>query len=124
MYSEDFLSACIKSVKNSLDTLIYPLMEALSPSPLVQTHYAPALLLAMIDSPDSNFKQRIDIIHTSITAIIPLLNSLIESVGQTISMSESIIIQITYISIKCLNGVSSLLDTIGRTYIVQGSVLQ
>jgi cohesin loading factor subunit SCC2 len=99
MYSEDLISACISVLKDALSSLIYPLMEALTPSALVQTHYARSFLLAVLDDRNGEIKRSLELIHTSISAIIPLLTSLLNSVNQIITMSESIIIQMVYISI-------------------------
>jgi hypothetical protein len=85
------MAACVKCVKEALQGLIYPLVEAYSPSP--STSYGRTLLATCLQRP--SLQSDVQDIHSSLSIIFPLLNNLVS----LSLMSEHIVIQLVYTSI-------------------------
>ncbi|KZW01563.1 hypothetical protein EXIGLDRAFT_738517 [Exidia glandulosa HHB12029] len=94
LYSEELITGCLSTVKNLLDKVIYPFVEANSDlhgqSSLILLHVAKA-------SPAAGRRALVGEIFQSLSSVFPRINALISRSG--VAMSDKIIIQAVYISI-------------------------
>ncbi|KIY69312.1 hypothetical protein CYLTODRAFT_436196 [Cylindrobasidium torrendii FP15055 ss-10] len=88
LYSEELITSCLNVVKNTLNQVIYPFVEA--------TPEANNPLLRHVLKSDE-FHKLLQEIFQTLSSTLPRLNALINS--ESVSMSDSIIISAVYISI-------------------------
>lgn len=96
LYSEELITACLSTLKNQLNKVIYPFAEASSEA---ATTTANPLLLYVIKNPTSGESKRKVLNETfqTLSASLSRINALINA--ESVSMSDSIVIQAVYIAI-------------------------
>ncbi|KAF8889236.1 hypothetical protein CPB85DRAFT_1441418 [Mucidula mucida] len=88
LYSEELITSCLQTVKNQLNQVIYPFVEA--------TPETANPLLAHVMK-DQNCNKIMQEIFQTLSAAMPRINSLVNA--ESVSMSDSIIISAVYIAI-------------------------
>lgn len=98
MYSEELIIACLNIVKNQLNRIVYPFVEAVSDihgqSSQILVHTAKTNL----DRADARREQIGDVFH-ALCSVFPRINFLISRSEGGVAMSDAIIIQAVYIAI-------------------------
>lgn len=94
LYSEELINACLSSVKNQLNKIIYPFIEFSSSSGESSTlrHVAKSL-----SSEAYEHRRQVADIFQALLSILPRINGLVNA--DVVAMSDSIIIQAVYIAI-------------------------
>ncbi|EJD50599.1 hypothetical protein AURDEDRAFT_182486 [Auricularia subglabra TFB-10046 SS5] len=96
LYSEELITACLSTIKNLLEKVIYPFVEANTDlhgqSSLILLHVAKA------NASSSNSRRAaVGEVFQTLSSVLPRINSLIGRSG--VAMSDQIIIQAVYIAI-------------------------
>ncbi|KAK0464696.1 uncharacterized protein EV420DRAFT_1725943 [Desarmillaria tabescens] len=96
LYSEELITACLSTLKNQLNKVIYPFAEASSEAATTATN--PLLLHVVKNSADSESKRKVlNETFQTLSASLSRINSLINA--ESVAMSDSIVIQAVYIAI-------------------------
>ncbi|KAI0927411.1 hypothetical protein AcV5_007956 [Taiwanofungus camphoratus] len=95
LYSEELIMTCLSTVKNQLTKVVYPFVEASAE----MSSKMPPLLRHIVQpsSRDSSHRRQLAETFQVISSVIPRINDLVSA--DTMTMSESIIIQAVYIAI-------------------------
>jgi cohesin loading factor subunit SCC2 len=95
LYSEELITSCLGSIKNQLTNIIYPFVEASGDS----GNQTPLLRhLVGNSTPESQrHRRQLSELFQALSAVLPRITNLL--CGETIVMSDSIIIQAVYIAI-------------------------
>lgn len=87
VYSEELITACLGAVKNQLDRIVYPFVESSDNSALLQH----------VSRHEKAHRAQIAEVFQVLTSVLPRINNLV--CADTVTMSDSIIIQGVYIAI-------------------------
>ena len=87
VYSEELITACLGAVKNQLDRIVYPFVESLDNS----------ALLLHVSRHEKAHRAQIAEVFQVLASVLPRINNLV--CADTVTMSDSIIIQGVYIAI-------------------------
>ena len=87
VYSEELITACLGAVKNQLDRIVYPFVESSDNS----------VLLQHVSRYEKAHRAQIAEVFQVLTSVLPRINNLV--CADTVTMSDSIIIQGVYIAI-------------------------
>jgi cohesin loading factor subunit SCC2 len=87
VYSEELITACLGAVKNQLDRIVYPFVESSDNSTLLQH----------VSRHGKAHRGQIAEVFQVLTSVLPRVNNLV--CADTVTMSDSIIIQGVYIAI-------------------------
>lgn len=87
VYSEELITACLGAVKNQLDRIVYPFVESSDNSALLQH----------VSRHEKAHRAQIAEVFQVLTSVLPRINHLV--CADTVTMSDSIIIQGVYIAI-------------------------
>lgn len=87
VYSEELITACLGAVKNQLDRIVYPFVESPDNSALLQH----------VSRHEKAHRAQIAEVFQVLTSVLPRINNLV--CADTVTMSDSIIIQGVYIAI-------------------------
>ncbi|KAF7297577.1 Sister chromatid cohesion protein [Mycena kentingensis (nom. inval.)] len=90
LYSEELITSCLNAVKNQLEKVIYPFIEA-------SAGVTPGSQLLQYTLRASEHRQVLGDTYRAITATLPRLSALVNT--ETVAMSDSIIISAVYIAI-------------------------
>lgn len=98
LYSEELITACLNTIKNQLTKIIYPFVEASADSSL-NANNNPLLyyIVKHASSGSKGHRRQLSEIFQALSGVLPKINNLINA--ETVSMSDSIIIQAVYIAI-------------------------
>ncbi|KAG2340137.1 hypothetical protein BDR05DRAFT_553803 [Suillus weaverae] len=95
LYSEELITACLSTVKNQLTMILFPFVEAAgvggSSSPQLQ------YIHSNIHTHTGDFRRLLSELFQAVSAVLPRINVLFS--GESIVMSDAIIIQTVYIAI-------------------------
>lgn len=87
VYSEELITACLGSVKNQLERIVYPFVECSDTSALLQH----------VSKYGKSHRAQIAEVFQVLASVLPRINNLV--CADTVAMSDSIIIQGVYIAI-------------------------
>ena len=87
VYSEELITACLGAVKNQLDRIVYPFVESSDNSALLQH----------VSRYEKAHRAQIADVFQVLASVLPRINNLV--CADTVTMSDSIIIQGVYIAI-------------------------
>ena len=87
VYSEELITACLGAVKNQLERIVYPFVESLDTS----------ALLMHVSRHEKAHRAQIAEVFQALASVLPRISNLV--CADTVSMSDSIIIQGVYIAI-------------------------
>jgi cohesin loading factor subunit SCC2 len=87
VYSEELITACLGAVKNQLDRIVYPFVESSDNS----------ALLLHVSRHEKAHRAQIAEVFQVLASVLPRINNLV--CADTVTMSDSIIIQGVYIAI-------------------------
>jgi cohesin loading factor subunit SCC2 len=87
VYSEELITACLGAVKNQLERIVYPFIEGSDTS----------VLLQHVSKHEKTHRAQIAEVFQVLTAVLPRINNLF--CADTVTMSDSIIIQGVFIAI-------------------------
>jgi len=87
VYSEELITACLGAIKNQLDRIVYPFVESSDNSALLQH----------VSRYEKANRAQIAEVFRVLTSVLPRINNLV--CADTVTMSDSIIIQGVYIAI-------------------------
>ncbi|TFK39055.1 hypothetical protein BDQ12DRAFT_682942 [Crucibulum laeve] len=103
LYSEELITACLNTIKNQLTKFIYPFVEASSLgsstapdsqlSPLLLHIVKPSSAISLADT----HRQQLGETFQALSSVLPRINMLVNA--ESVTMSDSIIIQAVYIAI-------------------------
>ncbi|KAF8621415.1 hypothetical protein AX15_007826 [Amanita polypyramis BW_CC] len=96
LYAEELITACLGTIKNQLTKIIYPFVEA---SSSILTNLAPSLYQIVKGSSghSQGYRRHISETFQALSSVLPRVNNLINT--ESITMSDTIIIQAVYIAI-------------------------
>ncbi|KAI0317644.1 hypothetical protein OF83DRAFT_1120276 [Amylostereum chailletii] len=94
VYSEELITVCLAAIKNQLNKVIYPFVEASTDSSQISP-----VLRHLVKSPAAVKEQREKVaeVFQALTSVLPRINNLV--CADTVAMSDSIIIQAVYIAV-------------------------
>ncbi|KAH7925870.1 hypothetical protein BV22DRAFT_1088167 [Leucogyrophana mollusca] len=95
LYSEELITTCLSAVKNQLTKIVYPFVEAAAAGGPTTSHIQ--CLHKNTHSSSHDLRRQLNELFQALSAILPRINSLIS--GETLVMSDAIIIQMVYIAI-------------------------
>ncbi len=111
LYSEELITACLSTLKNQLNKVIYPFAEASSEAAPTATN--PLLLHVVKNSTSSESKRKVlNETFQTLSASLSRINALINA--ESVAMSDSIVIQAVYIAIGPFFVVEGDSDTKGK----------
>ncbi|KAK0188221.1 hypothetical protein F5146DRAFT_1062556 [Armillaria mellea] len=111
LYSEELITACLSTLKNQLNKVIYPFAEASSEAATTATN--PLLLHVVKNSTSSESKRKVlNETFQTLSASLSRINALINA--ESVAMSDSIVIQAVYIAIGPFFVVEGDSDTKGK----------
>jgi cohesin loading factor subunit SCC2 len=87
VYSEELITACLGAIKNQLDRIVYPFVESSDNS----------ALLLHVSRHEKAHRAQIAEVFQVLASVLPRINNLV--CADTVTMSDSIIIQEVYIAI-------------------------
>ncbi|KZP26313.1 hypothetical protein FIBSPDRAFT_1040859 [Athelia psychrophila] len=97
LYSEELITTCLSTIKNQLNQIVYPFVEATSDmgtaaSPLLRHLHKTSSSQSIQDH-----RRQLSEIFQALTSVVPRINNLIYA--EAIVMSDAIVIQTVYIAI-------------------------